>query len=306
MAFPQAAGGKVHSGTLIPTVWAKNFIKFFYMSTVLAAISNTDYEGELKNHGDTLKMNVLTGGASHEYADKQDLVYDEPDSDTIDLEINRGRYFAFNASYIDKAQSNLAFIEKWADHYAQITKRDIEHVVLSNVFAEVDTANSGAAAGVESGDIDLGSVGTPLVPTKADIVDSIVDWGDVLDQQNIPSEGRWLTLPTWACAMIKKSDIKDASIMGDGKSALRTGRIGMIDRFEIFSSNNLAKGTDGGSTVFNGMFGHKSAITFASQLTKQERFMNPKTFGEQIRALQSYGFKVIQPTALGHLYIAKS
>ena len=308
MAFPVAQGSQSHSGTLIPTIWAKKFLKYFYMSTVLAAISNTDYEGEIKEHGDKVEVNVLVGGESHEYVKGQKLVYTELQSATRTLLIDRGRSFQFPASYIDKAQAmkSLNFVEQWSSHLSQITKRDIEHIVLSEVFSSCAAENSGATAGADTADINLGVAGAPKALVKTGIMDDIVDWGDVLDQKNIPDDGRFIVLPTWACALIKKSELRDASITGDGQSVLRNGRIGMIDRFEIFSSRNLLSVADGGGArAWNAMAGHKSAITFATQLTANERLKNPDDYGDLIRSLQSFGFAVMQPDALLHLYIRK-
>ena len=39
-------------GYVHPEIWSGKLIEKFYASTVLAAISNTDYEGEIKNKGD--------------------------------------------------------------------------------------------------------------------------------------------------------------------------------------------------------------------------------------------------------------
>jgi len=308
MAFPVAQGSPSHSGTLIPTIWAKKFLKYFYMSTVLAAISNTDYEGEIKEHGDKVEVNVLVGGESHEYVKGQKLNYTELSSATRTLLIDRGRSFQFPASYIDKAQAmkSLNFVEQWSSHLSQITKRDIEHIVLSEVFSQCAAENAGNAAGADTASYNLGVAGAPKALVKTDIIDDIVDWGDVLDQKNIPDDGRALVLPTWACALIKKSELRDASITGDGVSVLRNGRIGMIDRFEIFSSRNLLSVTDqGGARAWNAIACHKSAITFATQLTANERLKNPDDYGDLIRSLQSFGFAVMQPDALAHLYIRK-
>ena len=307
MAFPGVPGAPQHSGTLIPTIWAKQFLKYFYIMTVLAAISNTDYEGVIKDHGDQVKINLLPEATTRKLIKGQDLIYDEPESSTRELDIDQGRYFAFNADYIDTAQSGMAHIEAWAKHYAAQMKIDIEKDVFAEVFASVAAENMGATACADSLDINLGTLGAPFVPTKLTILDWIVDIGDVLDQQNIPDDQRAITLPTWACAMIKKSDIRNATITGDGnKSTLRNGRIGMIDNTEIFSARTLSTGTDGGNKVWNALATHKSALTFATQLTKQERFKNQKSFGESIRALESFGFEMIQPTAACHLYIAKA
>jgi len=47
-----ATPSPAYSGTFIPVLWSTKLIEKFYASTVLAAISNTDYEGEIKNKGD--------------------------------------------------------------------------------------------------------------------------------------------------------------------------------------------------------------------------------------------------------------
>ena len=50
--------------------------------------------------------------------------------------------------------------------------------------------------------------------------------------------------------------------------------------------------------------GHKSAITFASQVTKMETVRNPSDFGDYIRSLNVYGFKVVKPEALALLIVS--
>ena len=68
----------------------------------------------------------------------------------------------------------------------------------------------------------------------------------VMFEQNIPETGRWLVIPAWLAAMIKKSELRDVSLSGDGASMLRNGRLGMIDRFTLYMSNLLPSGTGGG------------------------------------------------------------
>ena len=74
---------------------------------------------------------------------------------------------------------------------------------------------------------------------------------------------------------------------------------------EIFSSNNVAPVTEGAVKCYHTLFGHKSALTFASQLVENEMLKDPEDFGELIRGLQVYGYEVIQPTAIGTLYAKK-
>ena len=64
----------------------------------------------------------------------------------------------------------------------------------------------------------------------------------MLDEQNIPEQGRWIVMPAWAAALIKASELRQAYLSGDQTSILRNGRLGMIDRFTLYVSNLLPKG----------------------------------------------------------------
>ena len=96
--------------------------------------------------------------------------------------------------------------------------------------------------------------------------------------------------------------------MGDDKSMVRNGKIGMIDRFMVYVTNQLpaAAATQdywGGAAAGTAarrvlMAGHKSAVTFASQMTKLEDLRNPRDFGQLVRGLQVFGWKTLLPKAL--------
>ena len=184
-------------------------------------------------------------------------------------------------------------------------KITIDTMVLATLDAGIVAANKGLTAGKISGDINLGTTGTPVALTPTNVLNYIVDAGTVLDEQNIPETGRWLLVPPWAAAMIKKSDLRNASISGDGVSMLRNGRIGMIDRFTLYSSNLLPTATEGTQSAYRMFAGHPHGLTFASQITKLETIRSEQTFGTLLRGLQVFGNKVLDGIALTELYAVK-
>jgi hypothetical protein len=124
----------------------------------------------------------------------------------------------------------------------------------------------------------------------------------VLDEANQPSEGRWVVLPAWFCALLKKGDLRSADITGDSTGVIRNGLIGMVDRFKVYMSNNLHTATDGDTeTSWYVMAGTKEACTFAAQIDKVDTLKIPTSFGEYWRTLFVYGRAVVQPTALASL-----
>jgi len=305
MGFPVASGLTSHSGSYTPEIWAGKTLIKFYTATVFAAISNTDYEGELKKFGDTVHIRTIPDITIRDYTIGQKLVRERPKPGVVDLLVDQGKYYSIAINDVEKLQSDINYIEKWTDDAGQQMKIAVDSDILSDVYADANTYNKGATAGKKSGSINLGATGAFVTVDKTNILDCIVDMGTCLDENDVPETQRWLIIPAIFCGMIKKSDLKDASLSGDGTSIMRNGRIGIIDRFEIFSSNQIATTTDGVTTVHNCIFGHQAAITFASQLTENRVIDNPDDFGKVMEGLQVYGYEVIKSQALGHFYAAK-
>lgn len=302
MAYPTVAGVPSHSGSYIPEIWSAKLLVKFYKNTVFGAIANTSYEGEIKSYGDTVHINETPDITISDYVKGQKLSHQQPESAPIDLLIDKGKYWSFIEERVDKKQSMYDRVEDWTRDASSQLKIRIDSDILGDVYADAHAANKGATAGAISGSFDLGASGAPESVTVDNIVTYIVNMGTVLDEQSVPEEGRFIVFPPWACGLIKQSDLKDASLSGDSTSPLRNGRVGMVDRFMIHNSNQLAITQDSGA-VTNVIFGHKTGITFASQLTENEGPMkHPDYFGDYYRGLQVYGYKVIKPEALGHFY----
>lgn len=303
MAFPVAPGAAAYSGNFIPEIWASKLIENFYDATVLTAISNTDYEGEIKSHGDKVQIRTTPELTIRPYQKGMTLTVERPDKPKLTLEIDQGEYFAAIEDDVDKVQTDINLMDTWSKDASEKMKIRIDSNVLTAMLPDISALNQGATAGRISQNINLGAAGTPLQITKTNVLDLIVDTGTVLDEANCPESGRFMVIPAWMAGMIKKSDLKDASLSGDGTSILRNGRLGMIDRFTLYVSHNLNAVTDGSFRAFSLVAGTKMGLTFASQMTEMESIRAESTFGNIIRGLQVYGFKVVKPEALAKPYV---
>jgi hypothetical protein len=179
-------------------------------------------------------------------------------------------------------------------------KITIDTDVLDGILGDAHADNRGTTAGRISSAINLGVTTSPVTVTAANVIDLIVGMGQALDEQNIPEQGRWLILPAWVCALIKRSELRDASLTGDGMSMARNGRLGMIDRFTLYMSNLLPDGSHANLAAgeYGVYAGHKNGLTFASQLSKVETLRSESTFGTILRGLQVYGYQVVDPTCI--------
>ena len=300
MAFATSSGHPAYTGNFIPEIWSGKLIENFYDATVLAAISNTDYEGEIRNMGDTVNIRTTPEITIQTYVKGQTLSVENPDKAKLQLIIDKGEYFACVEDDVDQVQADVNMMDMWSKDASERMKIKIDQRVLTDLLPDVSANNKGQTAGAISGNIDLGVAGTPEALTTTNVIGKIVDMGTVLDEANCPEGDRFLVIPAKMAGLIKQSDLKDASITGDGSSPLRNGRLGMIDRFTVYVSHNLKK-TSGGE--FSVIGGHKMGFTFASQMTNMETIRSETTFGNIIRGLQVYGYKVVKPEALATMIV---
>lgn len=321
-----------YSGTFIPTLWSGKLMKKFYETTLFGAIANTDWEGEIRNFGDTVIINTVPDVVVNDYKAGQQITYDVPNPETFSLTVDKGKYFAINIEDIMKKQSQIPFQDLVASDAAHKMKEAIDFDVIHTTFFDKATGkfkthekgigavaehNLGAEAGAKSGAYNLGTDESPVVLTPENILNAITMLGSVLDEANVPEEGRYLVISPYDRYMLMNSPLTQANMMGDSQSVLRNGRIGRIERFDIYVSHSVPVGAAGkgwgrGSAVANTnakarhmiWAGHKMGITFASQITKVETLRNPSSFGTLMRGLNVYGNGVSQGQSLACLVAA--
>lgn len=303
MTYPAVAGQPTYSGVFIPEIWSTKLIEKYYDGTVLSQISNTDYEGEIRQQGDKVIMRTNPTLEINDYEVGQTLVNQRPVGTKTELLIDKGMYWSAIIDDVVEKQQDIDQMNAWATDASEQLKIKLDTRVLGAIVPDIAAKNKGATAGRMSGNVNLGATGSPIALAKTNILDTILYLGQVLDEQNVPESGRFLILPFWATTRLKMSDIKEANLTGDSVSPLRNGRVGMVDRFTIYNSNLLPTYTDGSDTTTHLIAGTKAGLTFATQLTKTETLRAESTFGEIMRGLMVYGSKVIKPEALAAAYV---
>lgn len=300
VAYPSYASDS--PSAFIPQLWSPVMVEQFYPATVIGDLANTDYEGLIKQFGDSVVIRISPDIYIEDYEVGQRLVYQNPQSTTALLEINRAKSFSFALDAVDKYQSDLQLIEDWAETASRKMAVAVDQGILGDIYVDAHPTNQGANAGAISANINLGTAAAPLALDDTNVIKWIISMGQALDENNVPSEDRSLVLPAAITAMIKSSDLKDASITGDATTPMRNGMMGMIDRFKIYGSNNLssAQVAPGDPRDYNIIACHKSALTFAAQMEEGSlvHFLNQETHGELARGLMVYGYEVIKRESL--------
>lgn len=297
-----------YTGYFIPTIWSGKLNVKFYATTVFGEIANTSYEGDIKNMGDKVIINNIPSITIKTYTVGQTLAYEVPAPSKVELVIDKAKYFGVNVSDVLEYQSQPKLMDMFTSDAAKQMAIEIDRDVLLGTFDQCAAANKGATAGVISGAYNLGTDVAPLVLTSSNVLQLFTALASVLDEQNVPDTDRWLVITPYVRQLLMSSNLAQAYITGDSQSILRNGRIGQIDRFTLYVSNLLpsAEAGEDFDTVAQDntdkrtaiMAGHKTAITFASQIAKVESLQNPNDFGTLVRGLNVYGYKVVKPEAL--------
>lgn len=299
--FPVSNGVPEYSGIAIPEIYSLKESEVFYTNTVLTSIANTDYEGEIKNQGDKVTIRKVSGGTVQDYVAGQKINYEQILPESQQLLIDKAKMTAFMVDEVMDKQFDINWVSRYAERYGQLKQIEIDKTVLRGIYASAATGNSGLTAGVTSKKVSLGVTATPIELTTGTVVGKMLECAQVLDEQNVPTDGRWIVIPSWAATRIFGSDLKGANLTGDAKTPLRNRMIGEVAGFTVYVSQNLKVVSDTVDCTYI-PFGTKSAITFASQLTLSDKMKSPDTFGLLYRALTVFGYKVVTPEALGILY----
>jgi hypothetical protein len=228
-----------------------------------------------------------------------------PSRNSVTLAIDKAKSFNVALNTVDSRQSDLDLADVFANDGSMQLRIAADADMLETIPADVSADNSGTTAGADSQDLDLGSAASPRLLDKDNVIDLFVDMGQVLDEQNVSDEGRWVVAPPWVIALVKRSDLKIASLAGDGVSILRNGKIGEIDRFTTYQSRNVLRQTSPAVASYL-MFGHSAGLTFAAQIVECQMIDNPSDFGYLIRGLMVYGFEAIEPSYIGTAAVAKA
>jgi hypothetical protein len=266
-----------------PTLWSAKLLNNLNDAHVYANCLNRDYEGQIKQVGDTVKINSIGRITIRPYAKNTVIV--TPDTlvgSQLMLAITQANYFNFEIDDIDEAQNNIKLMNDAMQEAA---------------WGLADTADAWIAAGLAA-DVDIANILAPVTvgtgPGDDDAYETLVDLDVQLTVNNVPRQGRWVVVPPWLEGLLRK-DPRFVSFGTDAnKGALRGEPIGSGAGFNVWMSNNVPFA----GPAFTLIAGYKGAATYAEQIDKVEAFRPQDSFSDACRGLHIFGGKVTRPYAL--------
>lgn len=264
-----------------PTVWAGEILVNLRRNHVAASVVNRDYEGDITQFGERVKINNIAAIVSKAYTQNTDI--DGPDTLTGQdqfLDIDQRRYINFQIDDVDAAQQRPKIMNEAMNEAAHSLSDDSDKYLLS-LHTEVSANNY------------IGEPEAPLTLTAQNIYQQWTLAAQILDEANVPRGMRWSIVPPWVHAlMVNSPEFIRSTQLSD--NVVTNGMVGQIAGFNVLMSNNVDS-LYGEADV---MFGYPGALTFAEQILSMEAYRPEKRFGDAVKGLYVFGGKVTRPNGL--------
>lgn len=262
-----------------PKIWAKQINRELERAMVFAEDCNRQYEGDVKQMGDTVK--VL--GVGKPTITKQvggSIVLKDPEAveDTsVDLVINRVAYFNYLVDDIDRRQAVGGLMDALSAESSEGT---------ANAMDEDIAALAGTADAQKL-----------FKSTTAITVDNIlkqIDLGvqKLMENDVKPETKIVITVPPWFKTILRQAYVQ---LDTNNSAMLKNGRVGQYDNVIVKMSNNCHRNSDNGHDI---MLRTQRAVAFANPLTHVEPYRPERRFADAVKGFVLYGTKIVRPKEL--------
>ena len=278
----------------IPTVWAGRLLTALENALVYGQkqVCNRDYEGEIQAAANTVKIASIGNVAVADYEKDTDIGDAAALTDAEQtLLIDQQKYFHFYVDSLDRVQQNVDIMDEAMRNAGWRLREEADNFLAGVMDAAMPAGNT------------IGSIATPIVPTKDNAYEYLVDLGVKLDESNAPINGRFCIIPAWFHGMLLKDDrfVRSGTTVGDAR--LANGEVGEAAGFRILKSNNVPN-TSG--LKYKIIAGHANATAYVEQILDLQGYKPEKRFGDAVKGLHVYGAKVVRPACLACLIANKS
>jgi len=305
--FANSVSGQTNS-FFLPKIYSKKVLNFFRKASVVEAITNTAYAGEISAFGDSVRIIKEPVISVSDYTRGSDTTQTKLTDQEISLVVDSAKAFKFIVDDIETNMSHVNFKEVATSSAAYALRDSYDAAVIATMFSGVSTSSPDHVLGADasaatqtmgqhqggSNAIDLtGSDGTGTDP-----LDVMSFMAKLLDEQSIPEEGRWFVAPPSFYNELAQSGSKLLSVdFNAGQGSIRNGLVssGKLRGFDMYKSNNVAAASTATGKI---MAGHISSTATAQTIISTEVLRDPSSFGDIVRGLHVYGAKVLRPEAL--------
>jgi N4-gp56 family major capsid protein len=267
---------------MLPSIWSARILAKLEKNLVFAqpGVVNRDYEGDIRADGDRVHIHSFNDLTVSSYTkNSTTITYENLTDSRVTLLIDQSKYFAFSIDDIDAAQMRPELIDAASDR-ASYQLAEVADSYVAGLY-------SGASTSSPDNTIETSQF------TASNVYQKFVDLSVLMDQVNLPQDGRFAVVPPW----IKGLLLQNSSFLAAKSEAVLNGEVGQIAGIRLLVSNNV-KTTGTSPVVSHMMAGHPSGLAYAEQIVNLEGLRLEGSFADAVRGLHLYGAKVLDGARL--------
>ena len=302
--FANSVAGQTNS-FFLPSVYSKKVLNFFRKASVVEAITNTDYAGEISAFGDSVKIIKEPVISVYDYTRGSDTTQTKLTDQELTLVVDSAKAFKFIVDDIETNMSHVNFKEVASSSAAYALRDSYDAAVIATMFSGVSSSSPDHVLGTDNatdlaagtfdgtGNLDIG-----FGSSEHDPIDVMARMARLLDEQNVPEEGRWFVASPDFYEQLGQASSKLLSVdFNAGQGSIRNGLVssGKLRGFDMYKSNNIASTSNAAGKC---LAGHISSTATAQTIISTEVLRDPSSFGDIVRGLHVYGAKVLRGEAL--------
>ena len=290
---------------ILPAVYSKKVLSFLRKASVAEAITNTDYAGEITAYGDSVKIIKEPVISVDQYERGADATATKLTDAEINLVVDTANAFKFIVDDIEANMSHVNWREVASSSAAYALRDAFDSGVIAVMFAGLSASSpnhvlgSDNATDLAAGTFDgTGNLDIGFGASEHDPIDVLSHMARLLDEQNVPEEGRWFLASPDFYEVLASSSSKLLSVdYNAGQGSIRNGLVssGKLRGFSMYKTNNIADTSNAAVKCLAGLI---SSTATAQTITSTEVLRDPDSFGDIVRGLHVYGAKVLRDEAL--------
>ena len=260
----------------IPRVWAKAIEHELEKAHVFAEDCNKQYEGEVSNLGDTVKiLGVGKPTVKTQVGGDIKLTGAEKVATTsVSMPIEHVSYFDYLVGDIDKAQAKGGLMEALNKEATNAVADEMDKLIASMAKDKLAVKHTATATTI----------------TEDNILKTIDDVLAKLYTNNVkPNDFISMTVPPWFYMKLKQAY---TALDTDNSKMLENGKVGRYGNVVVRMSNNVAQDTNGNDLI---MIRTNKAVAFANPKVHTEPYRPEAGFADAVKGFVLYDAKIVRP-----------
>ncbi|MBR5012329.1 MAG: hypothetical protein IKY15_00145 [Clostridia bacterium] len=253
-------------------------------NSVWKGLVNHNWEGEIKEAGDTVIINQYGDIAVKDYVIGTAIEYEHPEGENLILKVDQQKYFAFFIDKISRVQAKPELINGYFDRAKVAINLEKDTYLSTLAFAGIDAGNIENTTGLNKDSVY--GYFTALMGK--------LRWANVIQSNGVGFDGKRpfaVVDPDVLGVILAAPENLKSTAEGD-----KTSREGTVVKFAGF---DIKVSTNADKEAKKVIVGTTEAITLADQITETQTVRDKDAIGgAYCSGLYVYGAKVVQPKAL--------